>query len=61
MLYLKPGVAYKPTYPPELMPEEGGSVPGSGLMSEDLIARQAAQMQIEDVEGQRHDVTGSSR
>ena len=60
MLYLKPGVAYKPTYPPDMMPYDGGSVTESRLMSEDLLARQAAQMEIEDVEGERHDVIGSA-
>lgn len=52
MLYLKPGVAYKPTYPPEMVPEEGTPMPPpSGLMSEDLLARQAAQMEIRDGRG----------
>lgn len=62
VLYLKPGIPYKPTYPPEMMPEDGGGGGGdplhesAGLMSEDLMARQAAQMRIENVEGERHDV-----
>lgn len=59
MLYLKPGIPYKPTYPPEMMPEDGGGDPlnePAGLMSEDLMVRQAAQMRIENVEGERHDV-----
>ncbi|KAF2487428.1 acyl-CoA N-acyltransferase [Neohortaea acidophila] len=61
VLYLKPGIPYKPTYPPEMMPEDGGGGGGdplhesAGLMSEDLMARQAAQMRIENVEGERHD------
>lgn len=29
-------------------------------MEEDLIARQAAQMRMRDVEGEKHDVTGAS-
>ena len=40
--------------------EAGGYGPsaaaGSGLMAEDLFVRQAAQMQIEDVHGETHDV-----
>lgn len=43
-----------------MMPHEGGSMTGSGLMSEDLLARQAAQMEIEDVEGERHNVVESA-
>ena len=58
VLYLKPGVAYTPTYPPEMVQEEDGSVVGSGLTSEDLLARQATQMQIEDIHSEKHDVTG---
>ena len=58
VLYLKPGVSYKQTYPPEMVPDEGAPISGSGLMSEDLLARQAAQREIRDVQGERHDVTG---
>ena len=42
------------------MPEPLEGASGSGLMDEDLFARQAAQMHIEDVKGERHDVTGGS-
>ncbi len=56
ILYLKPGIPYKPTYPPEMMPEDHGSIQNSGLMSEDLLTRQAEQMQIEDVHDERHDM-----
>jgi hypothetical protein len=33
----------------------------AGLMTEDLIERQTAQIRIEDVHGQRHDLTASGR
>ncbi|KAK5168819.1 N-alpha-acetyltransferase 30 [Saxophila tyrrhenica] len=56
ILYLKPGIPYKHTYPPEY----GGPSDGGGLMDEDLVARQAAQLQLEDVEGETHDVTGGN-
>jgi N-alpha-acetyltransferase 30 len=61
ILYLKPGIPYTPTYPPEYNDANYYDQPmtGASLMEEDLIARQAAQLQIEDVEGERHDVTGS--
>lgn len=58
ILYLKPGIPYKPTYPPDYPPPEGFDnvqSSGQGLMGEDLIERQAAQLQIEEVHGQRHD------
>jgi N-alpha-acetyltransferase 30 len=63
VLYLQPGIPLKPTYPPEYPPlltgadGYGGNASGQGLMEEDLIARQAAQMRIQDVHGERHDVT----
>lgn len=60
-MYLKPGIPYKPTYPPEYMqqsPDGVGPGSGAGFMDEDLFARQAAQMRIQDVEGERHDVLG---
>ncbi|KAK3710002.1 N-alpha-acetyltransferase 30 [Vermiconidia calcicola] len=57
VLYLKPGIPYKPTYPPEYMGEDAAQPSGAGLMDEDLLARQAAQMQIEDVEGEKHSIT----
>jgi hypothetical protein len=65
VLYLKPGIPYKPTYPPEYMPESPdgpgpGHASGAGLMDEDLFARQAAQLRIQDVEGERHDIRGGS-
>lgn len=59
VLYLKPGIPYKPTYPPEYPESPDGAGPsGAGLMDEDLIARQSAQLRIQDVEGERHDVLG---
>lgn len=59
ILYLKPGIPYKPTYPPEYQgPEYQENYGGAGLMNEDLLQRQAAQMQIEDVEDERHDISG---
>ncbi|KAK4548727.1 N-alpha-acetyltransferase 30 [Oleoguttula mirabilis] len=58
ILYLKPGIPYKPTFPPDY-PPLSPSEQGQGLMDEDLIARQAALMRIEDVRGETHDVTGS--
>ena len=61
VLYLKPGIPYRSTYPPEYLPEYEVDASGSGLMSEDLMTRQAAQIQLEDVENERHDITGSSR
>lgn len=58
ILYLKPGIPYKPTYPPDYPPPECDDM--QDMLSEDLIERQAAQLQIEDVHGQRHDpVRGS--
>lgn len=61
MLYLKPGIPQKPTYPPEYesQPYDDAGIPsGAGLMDEDLVARQTAQMRVEDVEGERHRVMG---
>ncbi|KAH9819767.1 N-alpha-acetyltransferase 30-like [Teratosphaeria destructans] len=66
ILYLKPGIPYKPTYPPEYPPLSpggtqypGGGLGQVGLMDEDLFARQAAQLAVEDVHGEKFDVTGS--
>ena len=61
ILYLKPGIPYQQTYPPEYGDPTAygdGMQGGAGLMEEDLIARQAAQLQLEDVDAERHDVTG---
>ncbi|KAK5699366.1 N-alpha-acetyltransferase 30 [Elasticomyces elasticus] len=58
LLYLKPGIPYRPTFPPEY-PGEAGTQ-GQRLMSEDLMQRQIAQMQVEDVHNERRDVTGTS-
>lgn len=61
VLYLKPGIPYRPTFPPEYLeqsPDGAGAASGAGLMDEDLFARQAAQLHIQDVEGERHDATG---
>lgn len=49
ILYLKPGIPYMATFPPEYPPPPEGQ----GLMEEDLYARQAA---VEEVEGARFDV-----
>ena len=61
VLYLKPGIPFVSTYPPEYYPSDDGQprhVPGpsnvvqsSGLGDEDLIARQMAQTAL----GQEHD------
>lgn len=62
VLYLKPGIPYKPTYPPDYPPNyppaEDDDV--QDMMSEDLIQRQAAQLQIEDVHGQKHNLLQTS-
>lgn len=66
ILYLKPSIPFKPTYPPDYGPMDPGEEapyvanPIQGLRQDDLIERQAAQMQIEDVHGERHDVRGMS-
>jgi peptide alpha-N-acetyltransferase len=59
ILYLKPGIPWRPTYPPDYpMPaSDPAATQGHGLMGEDLYARQAAQVQIEDVYGEQFDVT----
>lgn len=68
LLYLKPGIPWKPTYPPEYAPMDGeeeyyygmpNEDPVRGLMSEDLTERQAAQMQAEDINRLRYGPTGS--
>lgn len=61
ILYLKPGIPYQPTYPPDyaLDPAEGGYYGAPPGREEDLIERQAAQMRIEDVHGEQHDIRGS--
>nr|POE52011.1 n-alpha-acetyltransferase 30 [Quercus suber] len=58
ILYLKPGIPYRPTFPPEMGPPADGGDGVQGMMSEDLLARQASQIQIEDVHGETHDVRG---
>jgi N-alpha-acetyltransferase 30 len=58
VLYLKPGIPYKPTVRPEYQGPQHEA--GDGLMGEDLLVRQAAQMRIEDIEGERHDVAFGS-
>jgi len=80
ILYLKPGIPQKPTYPPEFpsMPQDpnfaameapssyetpisyGGPIPGQGMMQEDLLARQAAQMRVHDVYDERFDIRGEA-
>ncbi|CAK4033187.1 N-alpha-acetyltransferase 30-like [Lecanosticta acicola] len=68
ILYLKPGVPYRPTYPPEYGSWDGdgqydygmpGEASGQGLRQEDLTERQAAQMRIEAVHGERHNPMGT--
>ncbi|KAK1061246.1 N-alpha-acetyltransferase 30 [Friedmanniomyces endolithicus] len=64
LLYLKPGIPFKPTFPPEFPAgygEDHGQIsqdgPGSG--DEQQIERQVARMGIEeDVYGERFDITG---
>lgn len=56
ILYLKPGIPFVHTYPPE---EDPSAMQGHGLMDEDLYARQSAQSSIEDVYGERFDIRGS--
>lgn len=61
ILYLKPGISSKPTYAPEYgMP---ASDPGAtqGVMGEDLYARQATQVQIEDVYGEKFDISKAAK
>ena len=50
VLYLKPGVPFKQTFPPEYTGSTSSpeGVSGAGLMDEDLFARQAAQLKVED-------------
>ncbi|KAK4614224.1 N-alpha-acetyltransferase 30 [Fulvia fulva] len=65
ILYLKEGIPYMMTYPPEYGGEMGygdegreGYGGGMGLREQDLIERQAAQMRIEDAYDESHDVRG---
>jgi len=73
ILYLKSGIPYQPTYPPDYAALDhdaavaaagesggGGGTYGriAGRQQEDLIERQASQMRIEDVHGEQHDVLG---
>ncbi|EME42605.1 GNAT family acetyltransferase like protein [Dothistroma septosporum NZE10] len=67
ILYLKPGIPYVKTYPPDYggpmdygEAEEvghGGGKMGSG--EQELIERQTAQLRIQDAYGERHDVRGN--
>jgi peptide alpha-N-acetyltransferase len=63
ILYLKPGIASKPTYPPDYgMPmSDTAAMQGRGLVGEDLYARQAAQAQIEDVYGEKFDISKAAK
>jgi peptide alpha-N-acetyltransferase len=63
ILYLKPGIASKPTYPPDYgMPmSDPAAMQGRGLLGEDLYARQAAQAQIEDVYGEKFDISKAAK
>lgn len=58
VLYLKEGIPYQPTYPPDY---GDGMAQGEGVGEEHLLARQAAGLSIEDVEGERFDLSGSSK
>ncbi|WPH00174.1 acyl-CoA N-acyltransferase [Acrodontium crateriforme] len=57
ILYLKPGIPSQPTYPPDFPPLDGdmnmSSPPIYSPMNEDLIQRQTAQLNIEDVYDER--------
>ena len=59
VLYLKPGIPYKPTYPPEYPPNDAGAQTGPAYMNEESFARHTASMSIQDVEDERFDVRGS--
>ncbi|KAM0718267.1 hypothetical protein Q7P37_006599 [Cladosporium fusiforme] len=63
ILYLKPGVPQKQTFPPDYgMPMTDPSpAQGNDLMQEDLYARQAAQVQLEDVYGERFDISKAAK
>ena len=64
LLYLKAGIPYKPTFPPEYPPLDPGEAqpghqgPEDGRSDEETIQSQAALMSITDVHGERHDVRG---
>ncbi|CZT14488.1 related to N-acetyltransferase [Ramularia collo-cygni] len=64
ILYLKPGIPYQSTYPPDYGMETGEEAyygANAGREGEeDSIERRAAQMKIEDVHGEHYDVRGSS-
>lgn len=51
ILYLKPGIPYKQTFPPEFPPhleaQSGARSAGRGLMEEDLVVRQLAASNLE--------------
>ncbi|GAB7324671.1 hypothetical protein MBLNU13_g08545t1 [Cladosporium sp. NU13] len=63
VLYLKPGIPWRPTYPPDYpMPvSDPAAMQGRGLVGEDLFARQATQMQIEDVHGEQFDIMKAAK
>ena len=64
LLYLKPGIPLKPTYPPEPPPMDAAeaeayaksTATGFEPIAEDQIVRQTAQMQIVDVHGETHQI-----
>ncbi|QIW95007.1 hypothetical protein AMS68_000525 [Peltaster fructicola] len=59
ILYVKPGIPYMKTTRPEYAPPpEDPANHMHGAMSEDLLVRQAAQLDVEDVYHERADVTG---
>ena len=63
VLYLKPGISSKPTYPPDYgMPlSDPAIMQGHGLLGEDLYARQKTQVQIEDVYGEKFDISKEAK
>jgi hypothetical protein len=63
ILYLKPGISSKPTYPPDygMSVSDPAAMQGHGLLGEDLFARQATQVQIEDVCGEKFDISKAAK
>jgi hypothetical protein len=61
VLYLKPGIPFRQTFPPEYPPIDPLEASYyATAFQDDALAQQAAQMQIEDVYGQSHNpVPGS--
>lgn len=61
ILYLKPGIPFKTTFPPDYGMPVSDPAAAQGLIGEDLYARQAAQAQIEDVHGEQFDITKAAK